>query len=291
MARINLLLKRQTIEFWSWKCEFKEPSRKQNSGAVLEKCHRHWKLSWRLFQEFFWWVAKISICSIRNPGQEVSILQQNWDLRGDAKEKLSQKVKYAGHMWVGGVTETESESASLIDPMASFQIQYPWLRIFAFRQQRQETGELYWYIDYFFLHLFPKQYRISSVSVMFRFYYNICNLKWVQGGEGYVRPANRPLYLSGISDSYIYLCPAPLLWALRVTALSRKTEGGEFPPVLSLLSCFHGVRGDSGPLIQAQQGSLEDKLRSQLMVLATVFEDILEKVIFYLLGSKQIHVF
>lgn len=122
MVRINLL-KRQTVEFWSLKCEFKELSRKQNSGAVLEKCHRHWRLSWRLFQELFWWAAKIRICSIRNPGQEVSVLQLKWDWRGDAKkEKLSQKVKYTGHMWVGGVTESESESASLIHSMASFQI-------------------------------------------------------------------------------------------------------------------------------------------------------------------------
>lgn len=150
MARIDLLLKRQTVEFWDLKCELKELSRKQNSGAVLEKCHGHWKLSWRLVQELFWWVAKSSICSIRNPGQEVGSQQQKWGLRGDAKkEKLSQKVKYAGHMWVGGVTEAESESASLIDSMASYQIQYPWLCIFEFSQQRQETicGELYWYID------------------------------------------------------------------------------------------------------------------------------------------------
>lgn len=128
MARINLL-KHQTIEFWSLKCEFKELSRKQNSGAGLEKCRRRWRLSWRLFPELFGWVAKMSTCSIRNPGQEVSVLRQKWDLRGDAKkEKLSQTVKYAGHVWVGGVTETESESVSLIDSMASFQIQSIYFR-------------------------------------------------------------------------------------------------------------------------------------------------------------------
>lgn len=132
----NNLLKRHTVEFRSLKCEFKGLSRKQNSGAVLEKCHRHWRLSWRLFQELFWWVAKIRICSIRNPGQEVSILQQKWDLRGDAKkEKLSQKVKYTGHVWVWGVTEIESEFSILntfhgLISNTVYLLQYPWLRIF-----------------------------------------------------------------------------------------------------------------------------------------------------------------